>query len=313
MTEARDWEIRIEGQPVFLFGDTGNDHLYLVLAAPDGQEWVLRGYPSGIFGTGRIIVEDSVPIADSADYRAFEDRALYGSRVLDLGGRDAQAVWEIMRQQARAIEEADVSYSVFSLNSNSAVASMLHVVGIPIADVMPDQLDREDNYPGTDAIVDTFDFVLTGGADGDRIHGGRQNDTLSGAGGDDVLGGQGGSDHLSGGAGDDFLNGGWGGLDRLSGGTGADRFFHAGQAGHGSDWVGDADFAEGDRLVFGAAAEADQFLLSHAVTPEAGDGAIAEAFVTWRPTGQILWALTDGAALDTLIIRADGHEFDLLS
>lgn len=310
--DASDWEIRIEGQPVFLFGDTGNDHLYLVLASPDDQEWVLRGYPSGTFGTGHIIVEDSVPMADSLDFRAFEDRDLVGSRVLDLDGRDAQSVWEVMRQHARAMEDAEVPYSVFSMNSNSAVASMLHVVGIPIAEVLPDQLDRDDNYPGIASIVDAFDFVLTGGDHEDRLLGGRQNDRLSGGQGDDVLAGQAGSDQLSGGADDDFLNGGWGGLDRLSGGAGADRFYHAGQAGHGSDWIEDLNPVDGDRLVFGAAADADQFVLRYAVTPEAGDAATAEAFVSWRPTGQILWAITDGAALDALVIRADGQDFDLL-
>ncbi|MCV2890687.1 hypothetical protein [Ruegeria aquimaris] len=46
----------------------------------------------------------------------------------------------------------------------------------------------------------------------------------------------------------------------------------------------------------------------------AGDGAIDEAFVIYQPTGQTLWALIDGAALDEIILRISGtgETFDLL-
>ena len=127
-----EWEIRIEAQPVYLFGDTGRDHLYLVLASPDLEEWVLRAYPSGIFNVGPLIVEDSVPIGDSRDYRPLSDRDRVGSLVIDLEGRDPLAVWDIMRQQTRAIEAAEIAYDVFSVNSNSAVASM-QTVWIPVS------------------------------------------------------------------------------------------------------------------------------------------------------------------------------------
>ncbi|MFC3615120.1 calcium-binding protein [Lutimaribacter marinistellae] len=307
-----EWEIRIEAQPVYLFGDTGNDHLYLVLVSPEQDEWVLRGYPSGIFNVGPIIVEDSVPIADSRDYRPIEDRERVGSRVLDLEGRDPLAVWDIMRQQTRAIEAAEIAYDVFSMNSNSAVASMLHTVGLRIADNLPDQPDREDSFPGIDSILDVFDFVLSGADDNDVIWGGSQNDTLSGGADDDSLSGQAGRDHLMGGDGADFLNGGWGSHDQLTGGNGADRFFHAGHAGHGTDWILDADFSEGDRLVFGSVASADHFQVNIANTAGMGDAEVAEAFVIWKPTGQILWALTDGAELEMITIRAEGSEFDLV-
>ncbi len=306
-----DWEIRIEAQPVYLFGDTGRDHLYLVLVSPDETEWVLRSYPSGAFGTGTLITEDSVPMADSRDYRPVEDRETYGSRILELGGRDPEAVWEILRQQGRAIEDAEIPYSVFSLNSNSAVASMLHTVGLSVQDMLPDQPEREDSYPGIDSIVDEFDFVLTGTETADVLWGGTRNDTLAGADGNDSLSGQAGRDVLSGGDGADFLNGGWGSHDRLSGGAGADRFFHAGHAGHGSDWIEDADFGEGDRLVFGQSAGAEQFQVNIAATPTAGDAGIPEAFVIWKPSGQIIWALVDGAAQEAISIASGGAEFDL--
>jgi hypothetical protein len=42
---------------------------------------------------------------------------------------------------------------------------------------------------------------------------------------------------------------------------------------------------------------------------------VAEAFVIYRPTGQIIWALVDGAAQPSLNVRVDadgaGHRFDL--
>ena len=103
-------EIRIEGQPVFLFGDTGYDHLYFVRVDTDGSETVLRGYPSGALGTGDVIFEYSVPIAESADYRPLEDRDLVGSTVLDLGGRSVDAVWHLMNQHARVLEDAQITY-----------------------------------------------------------------------------------------------------------------------------------------------------------------------------------------------------------
>lgn len=305
-------EIRIEAQPVFFFGDTGFDHLYLVLVTPDREEQVLRGYPEGALGTGPLVVEDSVAMASSRDYRPVSDRVLYGSRVLDLDGRAAEDVWDVMRQQARAIETAEVRYSLFETNSNSVVASLLHVVGIALADTLPYPPVSASALPGIGSIVDRFDFVLSGTENNDTLYGGGRHDSLTGGRGADVLGGLAGSDALSGGDGDDFLNGGWG-HDRLTGGAGQDRFFHDGHVGHGSDWIQDFDQSEGDLLVFGGPATRDQFQVNLAVTPGAGDGTTAEAFVIWRPTGQILWAISDGAALDSVQLRIDGQDYDLLS
>jgi hypothetical protein len=39
---------------------------------------------------------------------------------------------------------------------------------------------------------------------------------------------------------------------------------------------------------------------------------VAEVFITHRPSGQILWALVDGDAQDTLNVSAGGTTFDLL-
>ncbi len=154
---------------------------------------------------------------------------------------------------------------------------------------------------------------LNGGNGQDTIIGGMGADTLVGNAGDDLLAGGGGADVLFGNAGDDLLNGGFG-FDRLNGGAGADEFFHLGVANHGTDWIQDYAAADGDVLVCGVAgATAGQFQVNFANTPGAGDAAADEAFVIYRPTGQILWALVDGGAQDAILLRLGGETFDLLT
>ena len=217
-------EIRIEGAPVVYLTDTGYDHLYLVFVADDGAEYVLRGGPSGPLGTGAIEVEDSVPIADSADCRPVGDRALYGSRVLDLGGRAAADVWDVMRQQARAVGDHLLPFAPFAQNSNSLVASVLHVVGFDIADVLPDQPGSTDVYPATDNLLETFSFRLAGTAAADILAGAAGGDVLQGLGGADTLDGGAGADTIQGGAQADRIHGG-AGDDLIRGGPGPDRLW----------------------------------------------------------------------------------------
>ncbi|WP_435258458.1 calcium-binding protein [Thioclava sp. FR2] len=245
-------EIRIEGRPVFLGGsDTGFDHLYLVLVLSDGSELVLRAGAETEQGSGRILCEISVPMEDSSDARPPQDRALHGSLVLDLGGRDPLMVWALMEQQARAIDAAAILYRAFQQNSNSVIASLLYVVGIDIANVLPDQPNQEENYPASSNILDVFNFVLNGDAGDDLIRGASGSDSLSGGVGDDsLIGGEGrnwllgedGNDQIYTGSGGDFVGGGagndtirgaagndtiYGGLgnDNLAGGGGNDQIF----------------------------------------------------------------------------------------
>ncbi|MEQ9696049.1 choice-of-anchor I family protein [Shimia sp. SDUM112013] len=190
--------------------------------------------------------------------------------------------------------------------------------------------DGDDLLVGGTSDADLFDLIFAGagndtatggagndlifGMDGnDQLSGGVGADTLAGQTGDDIVSGGAGSDILHGNAGADFLNGGFGN-DQMHGGDGADRFFHAGQAGHGSDWI--ADFAEVDRLIFGGTASgADDFVVQSASVTGAGDAGTEEAFVTHVATGQILFALVDGADLTQLdlTIAATGETFDLLA
>ncbi|MEP3632940.1 MAG: calcium-binding protein [Shimia thalassica] len=152
---------------------------------------------------------------------------------------------------------------------------------------------------------------LRGDSGDDLLIGGiRGSDTLIGGTGQDTLNGGSYADVLFGGDGADFLNGGFG-FDRLNGGAGSDRFYHAGVRGHGTDWVQDYQASENDVLVFAGDADAADFHLAISTTPGAGSDTVAEVFVTHVPTLQILWALVDGAAQDTLVIRTDQGDFDL--
>ena len=150
---------------------------------------------------------------------------------------------------------------------------------------------------------------LRGDAGHDRIAGGFGADTVIGGAGDDTLTGSAFGDLIHGGDGMDFVNGGFG-SDRVNGGSGADRFFHLGVADHGSDWIQDYDGASGDVLVYGGRAAIGDFQVNLATTAAAGAAGTAEAFVIHKPTGQILWALVDGAAED-LTLRIAGTDYDL--
>ncbi|WP_052249760.1 calcium-binding protein [Tateyamaria sp. ANG-S1] len=186
-----------------------------------------------------------------------------------------------------------------------------------------------DSITGGTSTDDLRDIVF-GGAGDDTIDGGYGNDELRGDAGNDSIAGGFGADTVIGGAGDDtltgsafgdlifgsdgfdFINGGFG-SDRVNGGADGDRFFHLGIADHGSDWIQDYNAAEGDVLVYGGNATRDQFQVNVTNTANAGADDVDEAFVIYRPTGQILWALVDGDGQSEINIRIGGQEFDLLA
>lgn len=163
---------------------------------------------------------------------------------------------------------------------------------------------------GSDTILalDGDDFIF-GDLGQDVITGGFGADQIDGGGGADTLTGSAQADVIIGGDGDDFLNGGWG-HDTLTGGDGADRFFHLGISDHGSDWVTDYSAAQGDVLMLGGEASASDFLVQYATTIDAGSSGVREAFVTYIPTGEILWALVDGES-GRITIRLTTGDFDL--
>lgn len=169
---------------------------------------------------------------------------------------------------------------------------------------------------GNDSVDGGFGNDLIFGMEGnDTIAGGFGVDELNGQNGDDVLTGSAFSDLLFGGAGSDFINGGFG-FDRVNGGDDADRFYHIGIADHGSDWIQDYDASEGDILLFGLnTATADDFQVNVTTTLNAGEAGVQEAFVIYRPTGQIMWALVDGDGQSQINLQISGSAevFDLLA
>jgi Ca2+-binding RTX toxin-like protein len=155
--------------------------------------------------------------------------------------------------------------------------------------------------------------AVFGGGGNDTISGGFGVDELEGQDGNDVITGSAFSDLVFGGAGSDFVNGGFG-HDRINGGTGGDKFYHLGIFDHGSDWIQDYNAADGDVLLFGdTAVTADDFQVNFTETDSAGVAGVTEAFVIYKPTEQIIWALVDGGGQDEINLKIGGGVFDLLA
>lgn len=162
--------------------------------------------------------------------------------------------------------------------------------------------------------------ILRGGAGNDLLVGGSGQDTLEGGAGADTLQGGDGNDVIAGGAladqiydgdGMDFINGGFGSdLINLAADGDTDSVYHEAVEGHGSDWI--RGFQNDDRLVAPDGFDASDFLAQRARTDGAGQDAVDEVFVTYVPTGQILWALVDGGDLTSLTLRINEVDYDLL-
>ncbi len=195
--------------------------------------------------------------------------------------------------------------------------------------------DGDDFIYGGDSVNDKRDTIFAG-AGNDVIDGGYGNDLIYGMDGDDTITGGAGADELQGQAGNDtingaafadtifgndgidFINGGFG-SDLLNGGSGGDTFYHQGIADHGSDWIQDFNDTEGDRLLVGlTGATGADFQVNYTHTQGAdgtfsGSASVQEAFIIYKPSGHILFALIDGAGLDDILLRvAGGDTYDLV-
>ncbi|MBA1155024.1 calcium-binding protein [Microvirga mediterraneensis] len=236
--------IAIEAKPVeFENVDSNFLHLYLVKTETDEQgrvlsEKVIRGSVKNNDDLRTIAGAD---LASSPDRRGSDTPEERHRKVLDLGGRDANDVWQVMVQHAANIDKAGLRYSYdiakalpgYDLNSNSVIASVLHSVGLDFSTSLPSDVSRSEvplygqlKYMNVDdALFGTAgsDQIL-GGVGNDRLYGRDINDRLYGEDGNDRLHGGNGDDLLSGGSGNDNLDGG-DGNDRLDGGSGNDRLY----------------------------------------------------------------------------------------
>lgn len=223
-------KISIESKEIF----AGQDHLYLIFQDAAGQEFVIRSGPenNNPLDFGDIVAAVNVPIAESEDARGNNTPVERGNRELDLGGRAAEDVWEIMKQQATNINNAGIDYDIFisAQNSNSTIASVLNSIGIAVASNIPLNTEAND-LPGVSNLL-TLDTTLIGTPANDIISGYVGNDILLGNNGDDSLRGNSGNDVIDGELGNDFLSGDLGndilkagfGQDILNGGAGNDIF-----------------------------------------------------------------------------------------
>ena len=178
---------------------TPGDHLYLVLVSDSNEEFVVRGGPdpdAAVFGN--IVTEAGVPIAASEDNRPVADReSLHGSRVVDLGGRNANDVWRTIKRSAVLIEASNINYDFLGPNSNSTIAAVLQDVEINVNGILPDT-PGIDFYPGSgDALLDDYARIFTSdhtSPNADILHGGTLADSFEGGGGNDSIDGAGGQD-----------------------------------------------------------------------------------------------------------------------
>lgn len=220
--------IAIEAKDVKVGGlSTPYRHLYLVWTVTDAsgrvlEERVIRGGPGP---DGTVATLAGAPLARSPDARGSESPAERHHTVIDLGGRDPGAVWDLMVRHARGIDAADLPYGTGvigparpgEVNSNTVVGSALHAIGVGLAQNLPKGVSPSDaplfNRLGAMDVDDRF----AGGAGSDLMAGGAGQDRLLGRDGDDRLAGEAESDVLDGGA----------GRDVLVGGAGSDRFVFA--------------------------------------------------------------------------------------
>jgi Ca2+-binding RTX toxin-like protein len=143
---------------------------------------------------------------------------------------------------------------------------------------------------------------LRGSAFADRLHGDAQANRIEGGAGNDRLFGRDGNDRLEGGA----------GIDRLMGGRGADTFVLR-RLSDGGDVIADYNPDTGDALEI-AVTGLQRADLAVRVQTLVGQGVTGtpEAVILHRPSGQVLFTLTDAGRLDDIFLRIGSVSYDLL-
>lgn len=208
--------------------------------------------------------DGDVDHTQSAHYR---EEGSYAITTLDIGTRDSNNVWELLKQAAFDFEAMHFPYynGLFqSQNSNTFAYSMLLAVGID-AEQYYGAVQTGGAITGDWDIRDQVTFTIKGTSGADWFYSGAMADVLGGGTGDDILSAGGGADKIVGGADRDELNGGAGADIVLIGDLGGSGIFGAYASaekvdgGAGTDYIaisaGSGDRVEvqggdsGDRLI----------------------------------------------------------------
>ncbi len=253
-------QISVEVRDITVLGiNSGYGHLYFVFESDEGEESIISAGPAGFFPFfGDLDVYSGAPTSDERDGNGDPSDKVKGVKVLDFGERDLEDVWSLLVQHGNQVDAQGLSYVLLDQNSNSTVASLLHMAGIEVSPAIP---ESDLDLPGLGNLL-VFDYTLVGTDSGDVIHGVGGDDTFTGQSGDDLLVGTLGDDLLYGGSGADSLDGGSGSdslfgddeADRLKGGSGSDTAF----GGDGNDII-IVDTASD--LIFEASGEGDRDLV----------------------------------------------------
>ncbi len=231
-----------------LLGGTGDDHLegglgddFYIFGRGLDLDLFFGSTPfsvSGLFGSARVSLEDTVVITDVTSFGV--DEITDAGGVFDgIGFASVAAIggYQLLPSDLtfeRSGDDLVVTDLAFGGTSRLEVIDHYAAGGANFIEVV--------QFQAIDNVV--FAFTETAGAGNDLMVLGNGADTVAtggGAdivyanGGDDVIDGGGGDDHLMGGAGNDTLSGGTGndtlsggaGADTLSGGSGADTFVYS--------------------------------------------------------------------------------------
>lgn len=168
-------------------------HLLLIFKDDLGREYVIRGGPSaqeGDEGFGKLVIQKDVELQFSNDsYKVVngvvvETPESRGRMQIDLGGRDATAIWAILDQHAQNIHDHAYDYvpngnyatGSVGYNSNGVIGNLLSLVGIDVANYLPDMAGvNVAGYASHDTKF-AFEHTITGTSSNDILF---SDDTLT--------------------------------------------------------------------------------------------------------------------------------------
>ncbi|MCF1471535.1 hypothetical protein FS763_06315 [Agrobacterium vitis] len=229
-----------------IVGEDENGELF-ELEVQAGANWIVYGDGS------QLHIENTPGYGEPENYKIAE---------LDLSGRNANDVWELLKQISASIDDYIIDYTADN-NSNTYVNTMLNAVGINVSSyidsITPSNVTN--GFPGLNAndgahvAYQEIAFQVSGTDAADIIRGGIWDDVLAGGQGRDDIAGDVGADILVGGAveegfkADDLQDGNYvkiyhpewddGARDILNGGEGDDVFLVSGSIAVYPTWFAD--------------------------------------------------------------------------